>query len=152
MKLDTSRSLYNPEDYQAFLGRINQLSADSPAQWGTMDAAQMLAHCAEVQEVSNGKQLTGTPFIARLFKGMIRKMVVGDKPYRKNSQTHPQYIETEERDFETEKARLLAALGAFVEAENSPGGPHPLFGTMTHDEKGWSSCKHINHHLVQFGV
>ena len=152
MKLDTSRSLYNPEDYQAFLSRIDQLSADGVAQWGTMHVAQMLSHCAEIQEVSNGKELTGTPFIARLFKGMIRKMVVGDKPYPKNSKTHPQYIQTEERDFETEKARLLTALAVFLEAENSPGRPHPLFGTMTHDEKGWSSWKHINHHLAQFGV
>ena len=152
MELDTSHSLYYLEDYQAFLSRIDQLSTESPAQWGTMDAAQMLAHCAEIQEVSNGKELTGTPFIVKLFKGMIRKTVVGDKPFPKNSKTHPQYIQTEECDFETEKARLLVALEAFVETENSSGRPHPMFGTITNDEKGWSAYKHINHHLTQFGV
>ena len=152
MEFDTRHSLYNPEDYQAFLSRIDQLSADSRPQWGSMTAAQMLSHCAEILEVSNGKELKNTPFIAKLFKGMIRKMVVGEKPYKKNTQTHPQYRQAEARDFETEKARLLTALDAFVEAENSPGRPHPLFGTMTHDEKGWSAYKHLNHHLTQFGV
>ena len=152
MELDTSRSLYNPEGYQECLSRINVLSADSRPQWGSMTIAQMLSHCAEIQEVSNGKELKDTPFIARLLKGMIRKMVVGDKPFPKNSRTHPQYIQTKECDFETEKARLLAALEAFVEAENSPPRPHPLFGAMAHDEKGWSMYKHLNHHLTQFGV
>ncbi len=152
MEPDTSHSLYNSEDYRAFLSRIDQLSAESEPQWGSMATAQMLAHCAEILEVSNGKELKNTPFIARLFKGMIRKMVVGDKPFPKNSKTHPQYIQTEECDFETEKARLLAALEAFIQAENSSGRPHPLFGTMTHDEKGWSAYKHINHHLAQFGT
>ena len=152
MELDTSRSLYNPEDYENCLTRIDQLSAESKPQWGSMTAAQMLSHCAEIQEVSNGKELKGTPFIAKLFKGMIRKMVVNEKPYKKSTQTHPQYRQTEERDFETEKARLLAALKSFIGAENSPGHPHPLFGTMTHDEKGWSAYKHLDHHLTQFGV
>ena len=152
MEPDTSHSLYNSEDYRAFLSRIDQLSAESEPKWGSMATAQMLAHCAEILEVSNGKELKNTPFIARLFKGMIRKMVVNEKPYKKSTQTHPQYRQTEERDFETEKARLMAALESFVGTESSPGHPHPLFGTMTHHEKGWSAYKHPNHHLTQFGV
>ena len=87
-----------------------------------------------------------------MLKGMIRKMVVGPKPYPKNTRTHPQYLQTEPRDFDTEKARLLAALNAFVEAENSPARPHSLFGVQTHDEKGWAGYKHLDHHLTQFGV
>ncbi len=102
MELDTSRSLYNPSDYQECLNRINQLSADSLPPWGSMTAAQMLSHCSEIQEVSNGADLNGTPFIARLFKGMIRKMVVNEKPYKKSIQTHPQYRQNEDKDFETQ--------------------------------------------------
>ena len=80
-------------------------------QWGSMTAAQMLAHCAEIQEVSNGKELKNTPFIAKLFRGMIRKMVINDKPYPKNTKTHPQYLQTKACDFANEKKRLLDALG-----------------------------------------
>lgn len=56
---------------------------------GKMNAAQMLAHCCEIQDVANGKDLKGTPFLVKLFKNIVRKTVVGEKPYKKNSPTHP---------------------------------------------------------------
>lgn len=119
-----------------------------------MTAAQMLAHCAEIQDVSNGKELRGTPFVVKLFKGMIRNMVVNEKPFPKNTKTHPQYRQTSDRDFEEEKRRLLEALDKFVNADvaQSERFEHPLFGSMTAEEKGWSMYKHLDHHLRQFGV
>lgn len=148
------RSLYTPDVYRECVNRIEQVKPGSQPLWGSMNAAQMLAHCAEIQEVSNGKALNNTPFLARLFKGMIRKMVVNDKPYPKNSRTHPQYKQIDERDFDAEKNRLLKALEKFVNdgPDNAEKNPHPLFGNMTADEKGWSMYKHLNHHLAQFGV
>ncbi len=147
------KSLYSPEVYQECLDRIEQLAPDAAPQWGSMTPAQMLSHCAEIQEVSNGKELRNTPFLVMLFKGMIRNMVVNDKPYPKNTKTHSQYKQTSDRDFETEKKRLLKALQEFVSTEKQPGQPkHPLFGEMTPEEKGWSAYKHLNHHLTQFGV
>ena len=119
-----------------------------------MNAAQMLSHCAEIQEVMNGKALVGTPLMAKLFKGMIRNMVVNEKPYARNSRTHPQYVMVDERELGTEKARLLAAMNkmaSFSEAERRQLN-HPLFGPMTDEELGWGCYKHLDHHLTQFGV
>lgn len=152
MEIDTKRSLYHPEDYQNCVDRIHQLSAGAMPQWGRMSAAQMLSHCAEILDVANGKELKGTPFIVKLFRRMIRNIVVNDKPFKKNSPTHPQYRQREAKDFQSEKARLMSALEIFAAGENKPGEPHPLFGAMSHDEKGWSSYKHLNYHLAQFGV
>jgi hypothetical protein len=148
------KSLFSTEVYQNCLNRIEQLSDRSNPRWGKMTAAQMFSHCAEILEVANGKELKNTPFIAKLFKGMIRKMVVGDKPYPKNTRTHPQYLQTEDRDFEAEKKRLLEALDNFVnmDKEQAQQIVHPLFGKTTIEEKGWSMYKHLNHHLNQFGV
>ncbi len=144
-------SLHTPEAYQACLQRLGRLTPESKPEWGSMSAAQMLAHCAEVQEVANGKDLVGTPLVIRLFSRLIRKMVLSDKPYSRNVRTHPQYVQTEERDFEMEKLRLFAALDSFVDT-----GPrsldHPLFGRMSGEECSWSCYKHLNHHLNQFGV
>ena len=150
----TRKSLYSPEVYQDCLNRIDQLSPASSPEWGRMTPAQMLAHCTEVQEVTNGKELKNTPFVAKLLKGMIRNMVVGDKPFPKSMKTHPQYEQTEDRDFETEQKRLLDALNRFFAAEKESAGQrkHPLFGVMTAEEKGWSMYKHLDHHLTQFGV
>ncbi len=148
------KSLYSPEVYQNCLSRIEELTAETKPQWGSMSAAQMLAHCAEIQEVFNGKELKNTPFIAKLFKGMIRNMVVSEKPYPKNLRTHPQYKQTIDRDFETEKKRLLGSLDKFVnmDEEEAKQIKHPLFGKMTAEEKGWGTYKHLEHHLDQFSV
>ena len=144
------RSLYHPEVYNDTLARIEKLTAESTSHWGKMGAGQMMAHCADVFDVSNGKPLDNTPFIARLFKGMIRKMVVGEKPYPKNSKTHPQYVQTSSKDFEKEKQRLFTALEKWkgMEGEETK---HALFGVLTQEEKGWSAYKHLDHHLSQFG-
>ena len=152
MKKRTKKSLYSSDVYQESLDRIHQLTAETQPQWGRMSAAQMLAHCAEVQEVWNGKPLENTPFIAKLFKGMIRNMVVNDKPYPRNAKTHPQYLQTTVGDFAASKKRLLDAMATFKNTDPAEAPHHSLFGEMTPDEKGWGLYKHLNHHLTQFGV
>ena len=146
--------LHSPDVYQECLNRIEKITPETRPQWGSMTAAQMYAHCAEIQEVMNGKELRNTPFIARLFKSMIRNMVVNEKPYPKNSRTHPQYRQTVDREFDAERKRLLLALDRFVHEDKKQAEErvHPLFGTMNSEEKGWSAYKHLDHHLTQFGV
>lgn len=149
------KSIFDEETYNESLARIDNLTTDTQPQWGKMSAAQMLAHCSEIQDVANGKELKGTPFMVKLFKGMVRKMVVGEKPYKKNSPTHPQYrMADSQHDFDTEKKRLLSALDKFYNEDPEILAQiiHPLFGKMTKDEKGWSIYKHLDHHLGQFGV
>lgn len=147
-------SLYSPEVYRKCLARIAKLTPESKPKWGKMSVAQMLAHCAEIQDVSNGKLLENTRFIARLFKGMIRKMVLSNKPYPKSMKTHPQYEQTSSRDFHAEKQHLLKALEGFVNAdmEKVAEVEHTFLGKMTLEEKGWANYKHLDHHLIQFGV
>lgn len=147
----SKKSLYSDDDYQLCLSRIEKLTPQTQPEWGSMTSSQMLAHCAEILEVSNGKELANTPLIAKLFKGMIRKMVVNEKPYPKGTGTHPQYKQKEDRDFDVEMVRLLAALAEFKSLRGA-AIVHPLFGAMTVDEKGWSAFKHLDHHLTQFGV
>ncbi len=148
------KNLYSPEVYRECLERIEKLTPDSQPQWGKMNVAQMLAHCAEIIEVANGKPLTNTPWYVKFFKGAIRRMVLSDRPYPKSTKTHPQYLQTTDHDFTTEKARLLKALAEYVakDRETAEQIIHPLLGKMSYEEKGWAMYKHLNHHLEQFGV
>jgi len=149
----TRQSLYSDAVYHESLERIDRLSPDSVPVWGTMTAAQMLAHCADVQEVGNGsRELEGTPFLVRLFGPLIRRMVVSEKPYPRGARTHPQYEQRELRDFESEKARLLERLAAFRATEHDAPARHPIFGELNHEERGWAAYKHLDHHLRQFGL
>jgi len=145
------KSIFDDSNYAEIVARIESLTPEARAEWGSMNVAQMLAHCAEVQEVGNGKSLAGTPFIVKMMKGFIRKMVLGDKPYRHEAKTHPQYVMTDPKNFEEQKTRLINALDKL-----SDDGPvpktHPIFGEMTGEERGWVSYKHLDHHLVQFGA
>ena len=148
------KSLYDSQVYQECVDRINIITEDTKPIWGSMDDAQMMSHCAEVQAVMNGKPLVGTPFIIKLFKGFVKKMVINEVPYRKHTKTHPQYFQRSDKDFSTEKRRLLIELDKFVnmDKQTAIGIKHSLFGTMTLEERGWSTYKHLNHHLMQFGV
>jgi hypothetical protein len=145
------QSLYDQQVFEETLKRIDNLTPETKPQWGKMDAAQMLAHCAEVIDVSNGKPLKNTPFLVTLLKGPIKKAVVGPKPYPKNSKTHPQYRQTEPKNFEEEKGRLLNSLDKMKELEGKKIY-HSLFGVMSQEDKGWAMYKHLDHHLQQFGV
>ena len=148
------KSLFDQDVYNSFTERVHKLTPDTQPQWGEMDVAQMLAHCAEIQEVANGsKPLENTPFYVKLFKGYIRKMVVNDQPYKHGLPTHPQYLQSDKKEFEKEKARFLEALTYFENHSPDEKHPeHPLFGKMTGQELGWGMYKHHNHHLEQFGV
>ena len=147
-------SLYDEDNYSHIIQRIASLSSDTMPEWGEMSSAQMLAHCAEILEVVNGKPLENTPFFIKIIKGVIRKLVVDNNPYPKNSKTHPQYKQEGEKEFLEEKKRLLNVMDEFVNEpwEVAEKKEHPLFGPMTQEEKGWSMYKHIDHHLHQFGV
>ena len=145
------KSIFDDSTFAEMLNRIESLTPETGAEWGSMDVAQMLAHCAEIQEVGNGKSLVGTPFIVKLLKRFILKMVLKEKPYPHSKRTHPQFIITDSKDFEEQKARLIDALEK-LKAAGPVSKTHPVFGDMSGEERGWISYKHLDHHLTQFGV
>jgi hypothetical protein len=146
----TRQSLRDPAVAASLRGRIERLTPTTTPRWGRMSVGQMLAHCAEVEEVMNGKPLTGTPWYIRLLGPLIKRAVVGMRPYSRGIRTHPQYLVDGEHDFAAERRRLLDAIeGA---SRNESGVDHPIFGRLTAEEAGWASYKHLDHHLRQFGV
>ncbi len=150
---EKKRNLMDTDVQAEIETRIAALSAVTPAKWGKMSAAQMLAHCAEVQDVTNGKDLSHTPFVIRMFASFIKRAVTSMKPYPTDVRTHPQYVVEEDVDFDEAHARLLTAIRSM--AEKLAGAKdihHPLFGRLTREEAGWAMYKHLDHHLRQFGV
>ena len=148
-------NLYDPTAYTTVLERLARLRGDTPAQWGTMDATRMLAHCAEVSEVFDGtKPLENTPWHVNLMRRFIRRMVVNDTFYGRNLPTHPQYRVKTARGFEAERDRLLASLQRFhaEDPARAEQREHPMFGRLSRDERGRAAWKHVDHHLRQFGV
>ena len=137
------------------IGRINKLTTDSKPLWGKMSVDQMLAHCNVTYEFEyEDKHPKPTGFKKWLIKLLAKNLVVGEKPYKKNSRTAPEFIMVDKKNFETEKGRLIAYLIKTQElGENHfDGKDSHSFGPLTKTE--WSNMfyKHLDHHLNQFGV
>ena len=147
------KSLFDKAAYDEIMQRLNNLSVDSPRQWGKMTVAQMLTHCKEAYKVPlTSKKLKRHPL--SFIGWMFRSQLYNDKAYRQNLPTAPNFIVKDERDFEKEKAEMLSIVKAFHEkgAVGIGDKVHPMFGKMTADQWGRSMWKHLDHHLRQFGV
>ncbi len=150
------KSLFDQQVHNEVLERINQLRSDSSRQWGKMSVGQMCAHCAAVLDTYSGTTAMPKPnIIVRLMAPMIKKMVIGPKPYPKNTATMPSWKQKEETSLEEGRARLLESLETFTDPPRKAkilAWKHPLFGQLTQEEHGWAMYKHLDHHLSQFGV
>jgi len=135
--------------------RVARLSANSSRQWGKMNAAQMLAHCALSMEWAVGDRMPPRMFLGRIIGGIVKPMVLkDDAPMKRNSPTSKDLVVQDERDLGRERERLCGLIDRFGAA--GPKGctthPHSFFGRMKPDEWAILMYKHLDHHLRQFGV
>jgi uncharacterized damage-inducible protein DinB len=136
--------------------RINNLSADAKPLWGKMSVGQMLAHCSVTYEYlfEPTKYKKPSGFVKLMLKLFVKSLVVGDKPYKKSSQTAPDFIIKGDKNLEEEKARIISfiyqvqALGA----QHFDGKESHSFGKLTTQELNTMFYKHLDYHLGQFGV
>lgn len=145
------KTIFDIETANGLIARINLLQASDAAQWGKMNAWQMLKHCTMSEEMYQGKKSYNRLFIGRLFGRMALKGILkNEDPMKKNQPTHPELKITGTGNFETEKSRWIGLLKSYASFSN-PDFVHPFFGKMTRDEIGKYVYKHTDHHLRQFG-
>jgi hypothetical protein len=146
-------SLFAPADREALLARLANLQPSSTRLWGKMNPAQMLTHCTRALETAAGVTPRKQAFLGKILTPFIRASVVGEKPFSRNSPTDPTFVVSDERDFETERKRLLEVIDLFVSRGPELAGKqtHSFFGKLNGEEWGVLSYKHIDHHLRQFG-
>ena len=135
--------------------RIEKLSPETQPFWGKMSVDQMLAHCNVSYEMAfENIHPKPNAFMKFILKILVKNTVVSETPYKKNSSTAPAFLIKDEKNFETEKARLKAYITKTQEfgATYFEGKESHSFGALT--SKEWSNMfyKHLDHHLGQFGV
>ncbi len=141
--------------HDEIIQRINKLSANSQPLWGKMSVGKMLAHSSVTYEMAfEDKYPKPGAFKQFILKLLVKKYVVGEKEYSKNSATAPEFIIQEDKDFEKEKARLIAYINKSYElgADYFDGKESHSFGKLNKTEWNNMFYKHIDHHLRQFGV
>lgn len=129
--------------------RINTLNEQSAAQWGKMNVAQMVKHCAQFDEMALGKKKYKQSFLGKLFGKVALKDMMKDQPIKKNLPTVPSFVIRESGYLAEEKKKWLALLDEYSQFNND-GFIHPFFGTMTKENTGYIAYKHADHHLRQF--
>lgn len=93
-------------------------------------------------------------FARFLLKAFIKKIVVSEKPYKRNGQTAPAFLIKDEKQFEEEKSRLINYINKTQQLGEAhfDGKESHSFGKLTKNEWNNMMSKHLNHHLTQFGV
>jgi len=148
------KNLFATPDRKEILDRLDRLEPGAVRQWGKMDPAQMLAHCAVAMEMATGDAPREQKLIGKLLGPFFKGKILGPEPFSKNSPTDPAFIVSDPRDFAKEKARLVSLVNRFCD-----GGPaaadfrmHSFLGRLKGDEWGVMMYKHLDHHLRQFGA
>lgn len=151
----TFPNIFQKDTVEKLEERIGKINAETVPQWGKMNAGQMMAHVNVAYEMSlediHKKPGAFQKFMIKLF---AKNAVCGPKPYPKNGRTAPQFLIQNERDFEKEKARLVAYLHQCEQLGEGhfDGKESHSFGPLKLDEWNTMFYKHLDHHLTQFGV
>ncbi len=145
------KNLFDSAVKQEIINRINQLTSQTQRQWGKMDVSQMLAHCQMPLGVAVGKHKLKGNFLLQIIGRLIKKKVFNDQPFKQNLPTDKSFKMIVPKEFEKEKQNLIQMINNFSETTMSDE-PHPLFGKLTKDEWSKGTWKHLDHHLMQFGV
>ena len=146
-------NLFDSSATEEILSRIERIKENTPAAWGKMNAAQMLAHCQATFYAYFSDRKVKRGLTSLLFGKVAKKKLFSDKPWPKGLPTDRSFVVADKRDFAVEKEKLLACINRFVEEGYTViSCVHPFFGKMSSQECGILSYKHLDHHLKQFGV
>lgn len=148
------KSLISKESNLEIAARINKLTAESKPLWGKMNSGQMLAHCTVGLRIANGEIIPKSNFLFKLLGKIVKKRILSQDGFKKNSRTAKEFIITADKDFLEEKERILKYLKEMGVKGNEffTKKPHAIFGYLTSEEWDSISFKHFDHHLKQFGV
>lgn len=146
-------TIFDPSARRAFVARLEQLAPDRPRRWGTMSAAEAVPHLGDQIRLSLGEiEAPVTPGPMTL--APVRRLIIYWMPWpRGRVKAPPVAFTTSPTDFETDVVRtreLIERLGAHDPSGDWP--KHPLFGPLTGRDWGVFTCRHLEHHLTQFGV
>jgi hypothetical protein len=148
------RNLFQPEAAAEVVSRIDKLQPGTQRQWGKMDVAQMMAHCAATLDVASGRVVLPRLLIGRILGPFVRHVFTNDKPFSRNAPTHKKFLIADNREFAMEQEGLKVRVREFHEGGEAKCTkyPHTFFGPITPHEWATGMYKHLDHHLRQFGV
>lgn len=147
-----AKTIWDPKDRAALLARADSLKPDRRPKWGKMSVTQMLRHCTVPILATMGEyKVTHKKTFFRIWP--LQKLIIYVLPWPQSAPTAPEFVITEDGDFQTRLAALHAAIDKFAaKGPNQPLQDHAAFGPLSGADWGALTHRHIDHHLKQFGV
>lgn len=148
------KTLFSRATANNIIERVHKLQPDNKAQWGKMNATEMLLHanlCNEeiFQPIVPSKKTTVKQYLLRLLALYIapnfKKGIKGDAKKETIGKV-------EVKEFEQLKKRFIELINRFPEHKGELTLPHIAFGNISTKQWGIAAYKHMDHHLRQFGV
>lgn len=149
------KNIFSHEVSNEVIARIESLTPETKPKWGKMSVSQMLAHCNVTYKMAFSTSRKRPKFLTRLvLKYIVKPMVVSEKPFPKNGKTAPQFLVTDDKNFDEEKSRLIENVKKVQElgSDYFDGKKSITLGKLKSQEWNNMFYKHLDHHLTQFGV
>ncbi len=143
----------------AYIPLTLQLTENSAAKWGKMNAQQMVEHVADFFKVSTGEIVF--PLLTPLeHLPKYKAFLLSDKEFRENTQAPLDVLPSEPLstrcpNLEDAIAKLQRSISNFIKHfETDPHAQtvHPVFGVLNYEEWVLLHYKHVLHHAKQFGL
>ena len=146
------KTIFDKENTNELLLRIELLNENSERHWGKMNVQQMLKHCILCDEMYLGKKVYKRSLLGFILGGIaLSQLMKDEKPKKRNSPTKSDFKNLETfGNFLEEKTKWIETIKEY-EHFNNPNFIHWFYGKMSKEQIGISVYKHIDHHLRQFG-
>lgn len=145
------KTVWDAETRAELIARMSKLTATTPAQWGKMNAAQMVGHCTDPLRAAMGEMKVAgkrTPFRF----APLRWLVIYKMPWPKGAPTAPEFIHQGPEDLQKNLVTLATTLERFAAHRKNGYQSHAAFGSLTEKDWGYLTWRHMDHHLRQFGL
>ena len=150
------KNLFDSHAVEQLIQRVQQLQPDTPPQWGSMTATEMLLHCNKVHQ-----QLLAPPTSANKKKTTLRQylarwVVLYIMPHFPKGAQAPKQLHTKgtihDEAFEEQKEQFIQIVRRFPTHKLPVEHRHPYFGNLNTQQWALAGWKHTDHHLRQFGL
>jgi hypothetical protein len=148
------KTIFDAERHSELIERLERLTPDAKNEWGKMSPSQMMEHTARALEVATGKRPMKWHIVGKALSWAFRREFLGEKPFKQNRPTGPDFKVVDQPEFESTRIRLSELINELhnLGESGTHGNVHGFFGPLTGKQWGETQYKHLDHHLRQFGV
>jgi Protein of unknown function (DUF1569) len=150
------KNLFNVNDREAIIARLQNLRPESKRQWGKMTVAEVLPHLADPIRASLGEKKV-KDVSNPITRGIMGKLLLRRLPWPKGAFTSPDFLPgkglTASMEFDNDRQTLILLIHRLANTpDRATFEPHPVFGALSKKDLGRLYWRHFDHHLRQFGT